>query len=434
VIDVERIFNQNPPFPLLPRAPLTLFEGPATVIDDEGKAEIVARATATFDWFSGTQLVIEAETPAMAYRDLRVEVEGLELQGNMTTLKAASNFPIDASASGGYRSVSKIDRAIRGDISASISRLIVHLCNIEPVFLRGDDHSILVLDTDEWVIRIEEVEGARDAFQSVRLSGGGTVTHLLIVEREDGAEFTYDTADGVVEGVRHLASFTFGRRIAFLLPTGISAGGGSAFAIIGDPRRHNYTGGLPWFTNQYSRSLAMVWHGFSELWADYRWRDALIVAMELYVDAHSGLPVETRLVVAQAALELLSWQWLTHHTSLSHSEREDLKADGRLRRVLEGIGASNEIPGTLVPLRDALPSLDGPDAITRLRNSVAHPTAPDVILRGETAVRFDAWRLALWYFDLIVFNICGFEGHYLNRTHDLPISVWDVETPPWIGD
>ncbi|MCP4380147.1 MAG: hypothetical protein GY798_01755, partial [Hyphomicrobiales bacterium] len=68
-------------------------------------------------------------------------------------------------------------------------------------------------------------------------------------------------------GVRHLASFAFGRRIAFLLPTGIGADGDRVFEIMGDPRRHSYTGGLPWFTNQHSGSLGTVWQGFSDRWA-----------------------------------------------------------------------------------------------------------------------------------------------------------------------
>jgi len=56
---------------------------------------------------------------------------------------------------------------------------------------------------------------------------------------------------------------------------------------------------------------------------------------------------------------------------------------------------------------------DAPQALSSLRNELAH-------LRPEAGQRppkawIDAWRLSVWYCEVVILAWLGYGGHYLNR-------------------
>lgn len=420
----------EPIYDLQPGKQLTLYQGPVTLMS--GSERDVGSGTVTFDWYAGTRLDLTVEEPAsfVSGRDYEVSLEGVDIRGTQIGINSNTSHSAEDGATVHTATIA-LGQAVRGRIDMPITHVVVHLCNVPPGFFREPDPARLIIEADDWRVSIHEAPDSKDRYASVRRDRGGAVTHIVQLERSDGSRFIHDDASEVLEAFRHLINFAFGRRVAFLLPVGISADGDRAFEIWGDPRRHLHTGGIPWFTGHRSDALSSLWPLFLEKWKDPTWRDGLMVANELYVDAHDGPPLETRLLIAQAALELLSWQWLTRNTNDSHSGLRGLSAARRLARTLDGMGVPTEIPEELRSLSDFYPKLSGPEVLTRLRNKLAHPTRPDEILKVPNQAKFDAVRLALWYFDLIIFRVCGFTGQYLNRTRPLPIWDGSTELPPW---
>ena len=70
--------------------------------------------------------------------------------------------------------------------------------------------------------------------------------------------------------------------------------------------------------------------------------------------------------------------------------------------------------------------LDGAEAITEIRNAIVHPSKE---LNLPDGAYCDAWRLSLWYLDLVFLRLLGHEGEYGNRLSKR--SVGEVETVPW---
>lgn len=420
----DQLFR-SPALDLTAGRTITLYDGRVSLRNKCGAA-IDGTGVVTFDWIVGTRL--SASLPGVvpiAISD--IELENVALKGSVVPL---STKVVNSEGRAESRVVVALEQGVRGTESGKISRLMVYLCNLPGGFAKASDPNPVDLNVGHWKLWIDELPDARDRFEKVKLEGGGSVTHLVGIERSNGGQFNYDEAEMPLDGLRHLINFAFGRRVAFLLPTGFGPDGGLVVEIWGDPRRHTRVGGLPWLSVQQSESLPDLWPKFFGRWTDPSWQPGLRVAIELYVDAHSDLPLETRVLIAQAALELLAWQWLIRNTGELRKRLKALSAAAKLTKVLSGIGAPIATPPDLNGLSQAFPTLTGPEALTRVRNLLAHPTDPREILNLSHPAKLDVWRLSLWYFDLVMFHVCGFAGQYVNRTRPLPLWETATETPP----
>lgn len=406
-----------------------IYEGPAVV--RSRSIQFPAGCRVTFDWYVGTRVRVYADdAPALPLFDDRLEFE----IPDVTFLAEPIALTVESSPgrSPAFDAVLTVSHAFRGGIDAPITKLIIHVCNLPPGFLEEEDWLRLDMSTGEWKIAIHETQGSAAKYENVRVNGGAAVTHLLTFERARAGSFLHEDVAELQDALRHLMSFAFGRRIAFLLPVGIDSAGDQVFEIWGDPRRHTHTSGTPWYSPHRSTSLRHLWAGLLGRWADPRSRATLKVAIDLYTDAHHGPPLESRLVLAYAGLDMLAWHWLREETDLSRQELKRLKAEGRLRATLQGMGVSTRIPEDLETLGRVFGALDGPKILNTLRNQFAHAKTPERILTMPAPAKLDAWRLALWYFELILFHLCGFTGYYLNRVRPLDRWATETEVPPWL--
>ena len=57
--------------------------------------------------------------------------------------------------------------------------------------------------------------------------------------------------------------------------------------------------------------------------------------------------------------------------------------------------------------------VDAPYFLTEIRNSMVHPdNRHRHLFKGFYP---DAWRLGMWYLELTILRLCGYEGTYANR-------------------
>ena len=151
-------------------------------------------------------------------------------------------------------------------------------------------------------------------------------------------------------------------------------------------------------------------------------------AIYLHTDA-AARGVEPGLVVAQAVLELMAWQILVNETkALSRPGFDGLSAADKLRLLLNQCKIPLAIPSTLSDLRSfaaRLSTADGPEALTQIRNRWVHPPRKGGLTPGGPE-QVDAWRLALWYSDLLLLHWFGFDGPYTSR-----VTQGLVEVVPW---
>ena len=147
--------------------------------------------------------------------------------------------------------------------------------------------------------------------------------------------------------------------------------------------------------------------------------------------------VEGALVLTQAALEMVSWHLLVEERkSCSVGGFRGLPAEDKIRFLLTHCGIPLLIP---VGMSDLIAEGrkfnwdDGPAAITQIRNALAHgqPKQLETELQRDHSIRYDAWCLGLWYLELSLLKLFGFEGKYFSRVKRESYSFQNIDTVPW---
>ena len=167
-------------------------------------------------------------------------------------------------------------------------------------------------------------------------------------------------------------------------------------------------------------------------------RQPLARAVYWYVGACTGgfqIGVDTGIILAQTALELLSWTYCVQDRKVVSSEafkrRNGLNASDRLRLLASTLNIPKEIPDALSGLH-ARPGRkwdDSMEAITGTRNAVVHP---DNQTGGLGDSYFDAYRLSVWLLTLVLLRLCGHNGMYANLLAQHRCSG-TVERVPWVA-
>ncbi len=176
-----------------------------------------------------------------------------------------------------------------------------------------------------------------------------------------------------------------------------------------------------WLPSRTRLNLSAAFKGFVQKWHDPAWNEPLRLSIAWYLEANGdGAAKESRIILAQVALELLSWVLLVEAEPLhSYRDFDNLSAAGKIRSLLYNLRVPTTIPGHfqgLLSLRDR-EVFDGPGVITMVRNRLVHSTEKDRrrISKIDGMQRWECLELALQYLELAILAICGHDGHYAKR-------------------
>jgi hypothetical protein len=295
----------------------------------------------------------------------------------------------------------------------------------------------VILKADGWVVTVAATERTGDCTNALKEEGGYIITHMDSIVREDGSAFGTDDLIDMLNCVQYFLSFALGRWAGVALPIGVDAQGKIVFEEWGMRMTADgsWGGSSSWFDSHHGELLAQVFPGFVELRSSPVWRRALSEALYWYFgacDRRIGIGVDTGLILAQTALELLAWTHCVQDRKMVSPgafKQRGLAAADRLRILVSSLGIPLAIPDCLSALhaKKGRKWDDSMDAITGIRNSLVHPDRRDQVIH-ETY--YEAWKLALWYLDLVLLRLCRHCGKYANRL----ASRWvgEVESVPWI--
>jgi hypothetical protein len=294
----------------------------------------------------------------------------------------------------------------------------------------------IVLRAGGWNVTIAATDKTKHLIDAVNNEGGMAITHMGRIEREDGAAFSSESLEDFLICLHHFMSFALGRWTGPSLPVGFDSNGSRVFEQWGLPRIAGgpWSGSLSWFDQHHAEMLSQVFPGFLALWKNKSWKDPLSKALYWYLAANepaSGIGVDSGLILAQAALEVLSWSYcIVERKMLSAAafKQRGLSAADKFRLLASVLGIPLEIPQELGSLYASQGGSckDGMEAITEIRNGLVHP-------QREMQIQFDAfceaWKLSLWYLELAFLRLFRYEGKYGNRLTRR--WVGEVADVPW---
>ncbi|QDU27359.1 hypothetical protein ETAA8_24460 [Anatilimnocola aggregata] len=334
--------------------------------------------------------------------------------------------------------------------SNCISRAVVHLFNL-PKFLSAQDYIFrthepplfggcrcgrVVLRFDGWTITIAANLQTGKMLEELKEKGGYAITHICEIVREDSSQFSTKSVTEIITCLQYFLSFAFGRWSAVALPVGFDENGRVVHEEWGLPMVSDgaWNSSQSWFCEQEGEILSQVFPGFANLFFQKTWRKALTNALYWYLGASDrgvGIGVDTGLILAQTALEGLAWTYCVEDKKLVTKDAfapRGLSAANRLRLLTTSLGIPSEIPKELRTLH-AQPGKqweDGLEAVTKIRNGLVHSGEIKGLPEGAF---YDAWRLSMWYLDLVLLRLCGHEGNYANRITRR--AVWESSRVPW---
>ena len=281
---------------------------------------------------------------------------------------------------------------------------------------------LVVLAACGWKITIAAIAQTDDHSKSLKTQGGYAITHVGKIERDDGTKFSSDRLADVVECLHYFLSFACGRWSAPAFIVGTNANGETVFERwgMGNNSDGAWSGTSSWFDSHHGELLSEVFPGFLALWQQPVWRTPIAHALYWYLgacDRRTGVGVDTGLILAQTALELLAWTVCVEDRRITPPAKfgpHGLSAAAKLQLLTATLKISTDIPPNCPVLISGLGQkwIDSAEAITRIRNSLVHPSIKTVMPDGSY---FEAWNLSLWYVDMVFLRLCGHSGNYANR-------------------
>lgn len=293
----------------------------------------------------------------------------------------------------------------------------------------------MALQSPSWHLVLDQRADISAVEKNLAARGGYATTHIGIVEKPSGDLIDPAEADELFTACHFFFAFLRGYWCGPFAPAGLGARH-PLWSEWSSWKLTPYKTVGSWLPQRMSSEISDAFAGFLAKWNDPAWNDALRLAVHWYVEANSaGSAVETGLLPAQVALELLGWVHLVETRGIMKKNAfEDLPAAKKIAILLQTMG----IPETIPPEYPYLQAVaqqegyaDGPACIAALRNSLIHPTSTKrgLMARTHGIARYEVLQLALGYIELGLLHLLGYNGRYQRRLRGTFRAAATVKVP-----
>lgn len=427
--------------------PMLLFEGAAQVEFDKKRFPVTASVELT--WNPSPQLV------ATFVCDDNIERHELFMEDAVLYLpNVKEGISFFCSGSNITTKKTVVRHQLRGNIYSyplignfrGVAYVLAHLANF-PQFLgkpicsnNGRDtkwwRGCLLFKCDGWIIRLDNVANDQNIYKELRGASGYAVTNLLKISKESGKTITLKQINDLKPSLFHFFSLLSGSKTEPFLDLGYSKSDQCVYEQWSVPNVDRWPS-TPRLFNLYSPSdIVEFFPIFMEHMKDELWKGVLIKALSWYYICNRREPgTEGSIILAQSAFELLAWTHFVSMNRVSAGGFEKLPAADKLRLLLAEEQVPLAIPSSFVNLKARSKEfnwIDGPQAITEIRNRLVHPApkhqSKQKILTVEEI--HEAYYLSMWYLELSLLYASGYQGKYYNRCVRMKVAG-QTERVPW---
>jgi hypothetical protein len=366
---------------------------------------------------------------------------------------SARGYPISVPYWEGGEVAGYLEEPINLGEGQGLTEVVFHLVNFndyingDPV-RRGSSHSWrgrLEFQDLEWQVTIDSVKDYYDVKKDAESKRGYAITHVGKLERIGHGTFTVAEANRVLEDLFFFLSFMRGFWVAPMLPVGLDSDGDGVWQSWGPHVICHWQHVDSWFPSSRPDSVSTLFSGFLKWFRNPIWNEPLRLAIQWFVDCNltagggtfSSLP--GAIVIEQVALEMLSWVRFVESEAI-HSRKDfhstkKFPAAEKIRLLLSKfnvpLAIPNELQSLLAQARDNN-WRSGPLALTMIRNRIVHssPESRERIRDLSNDSILEAWKLGLWYIELLLLSLFEYQGVYYNRLRR-DRNVRDIEPVPW---
>jgi glutamyl-tRNA synthetase len=294
----------------------------------------------------------------------------------------------------------------------------------------------LCLAAENWLITVDAVPDHLERRQVATKSGGIPITHVGRIERKDATPFTGKQCEELLSTIHFFLSFVRGQWVAPLIPVGFDKRGDPIWRDLTLRRTSRAPSFNSWCPIHHIGHVEALFPKFFRRWMDPVWREFLRPAIGSYLHANRQGLLDDTVIFAQIVLEMIADFVFMEQSGSSDEAASGIEVVDRIGRLFQRIGIPTALPDKLVVLRqfaDAEGLSSGLAVIASIRNACVHHNAHGrrllARLNATKHAFYDASRLALWYTDLCLLWLLGYEGRYQSRVH----AEWvgETEAVPW---
>lgn len=315
---------------------------------------------------------------------------------------------------------------------AATDSVVFHVPNF-PDYLGIDVHRIPEVETSpvrlravtkDWAVDLDDVSYSSGLRENLNRRGGYGITHFGRITRTDGAAVRFDDLEHMLGVLYWWLTFLRSERTGPMFIVGVHEDE-TVWEIWRTPIVTQWSTRMSWLP-KYIRDdegrfgpphVDAILQYLDSLRKGSRLHETIAWAIDWYTQSVEGRNLETEVIVAQAGLELLSWFRLVDEVGVEGFDR--MSAADALRIALKFASVEPDVPGAAQELFSATRKtnnareLDGPGAITEIRNGAIHPGSGDRL--SDIHVKYQAARLAERYIELLLLHRFGYEGEMYNR-------------------
>jgi len=333
--------------------------------------------------------------------------------------------------------------AILDDISINVDKISFSIPNLKefmglPVqkiddinFYQGRNR--ICLENKNYIINIDKEISFKKKYEKLNSEGGYMILYGGELTKKNGY-ISYKESQQIFECLNYFLTFINGRRT-------------SAFFLHGTTNKkinwidytdqfidiHKYS--ISWASKNSVNAIMQVWKKFSTLWDKPNDREFLQYAIHWYVEANKSSAItESAIIMVQTALELIyNWLVVEHKKILVGKDSRDISASNKIRLLLSIINIESSVPKEFSELLKISDTLDGPEIITKIRNSIVHSNEDKrkELKKIDSLAKFQALTLSIWYIELSLLYILECRGTYYNRCAGNRIAYYNEQPSPW---
>lgn len=442
IIDVPVEMNQ-------PNEPITIHSGPFDLLQN-GKT-VGLEGTISFGWFPHIGVRLSGKVVSgnpMTWEDRAPKVQLVVnslIVGNayLTNISHGDELEIEGTL---------IDSVVLGDKSITVAKVHFGIPNLryfygEPVKRVNDtkvqtSRSRLSFENDDFIIHLDKIEDYVNKHRLLTMTGGYLMLYGGTIESKKDSIAFADLHELIIS-FSHFLTFVNGRRCCPVILKGMYKDE-VVWTDYSGYMSEQFKSVPTWPCHMHVVGLGGLWNKWSEIAKDELDFDFLKTVAHWYGEANSNVAlVEGSLILAQTALELIyNWFVVEQKSILIGADATNISAANKIRILLNQLNTSFEIPASLQHLTTYKNSVteiaDGPECFVRIRNAIVHANEDKrkTLAKIPNMARYEALQLALWYIELAMLKILGFEGRYTNRCkgggwageHEEPVP-WSIKSP-----
>ena len=277
------------------------------------------------------------------------------------------------------------------------------------------------LEASGWCVEITGVVGMDDVLKELGRDRGYGFTYDGVITRMDGATFSVEEVDSLLEALRMFLSFVRGNYCSLALVEGEDELGERTWVRWGAHHVESWKPEGAWILrNPGSDIMAELFPKFVSLFeSGDQPRKTLTRAIDWYLQSNESA-THVGLILTEVALERLAY----HVLGRARTESTGLF----IETALTQLKLDTTIPQECKELRNLQRWTSGPNAIVDIRNDLAHPI-PNI---GNVSfhVLHEAWNLGQWYVEMILLKELCYHGSYWNRLSGLDGSSEAIQPVP----